>query len=357
MPICSHQARRLPPVTLVVHGIGNLDETSNVGASNQRWELAIGSWNVLASSADTVLEAVAHNILQARVDLLARPVDALRILRHLETGNGDTTGVGGLAWSVPDAVGLLLLAGRLEDVNGLLGAAHVGSLGDELAAAGDKGLGLLLADLVLGGAWKGDIDLDVRPWALTLQELVVVVLEGGQWLALNLKLGNLVDILWGEVLELLGDQAAGGIGHGDDGGAELDGLESGVLGDVAGTGNGDGLALEGALLGVGDHVINVVDETVTSGLWADERSSPASSLSGENSLPLVAVGAVCAEQPSDLAAGNANITGWNVGIGTNVLGQLAHESNAELADLVVRLALWIEVCSSLATTNVHCGDC
>jgi len=38
-----------------------------------------------------------------------------------------------------------------------------------------------------------------------------------------------------------------------------------------------------------------------------------------------------------------------------VLAQLAHESVAELPDLVIGFALGIEICSSLSTTNVHCG--
>lgn len=39
---------------------------------------------------------------------------------------------------------------------------------------------------------------------------------------------------------------------------------------------------------------------------------------------------------------------------TNVLVELPHEGNAELADLVVRLALGVEVASSLATAHVDC---
>lgn len=338
-----------------MHGIGNLDEASNVGASNQRWVLALSGWDVLLGSAETVVEGILHDVLESGVDLLSGPVDALRVLCHLKTGNGDTTGVGSLAWCVPDGLGLLLLAAGLEDIDGLLGAAHVGTLGDELAAVGGKVLGLLLGNLVLGGARKSNVDLDVGPWTLALDELVVWKAEGGEWLALDLEVGNLLDVLWGEVLELLGDQAASGVRHGDNGGTELNGLECGVLGNVSGSGDGDSLALEGALASVLDHVVDVVDETVTSGLWADERSSPASSLSSENSLPLVAVGAVCAKQPTDLTAGNTNITSWDIGVCSNVLGQLAHEGNAELADLVVRLALWIEISSTLATTNVHCA--
>lgn len=222
---------------------------------------------------------------------------------------------------------------------------------------GDKVFGLLLGNLVLGGARKSNVNLDVGPWAGTLNVLVGAVLEGGESLALNLEAGDLLDILWGEVLELLGDQASSGVGHGDNSGTKLDTLESGVLCDISGSGDGDSLSLEGSLAGIGDHVVNVVDETVSGCLRADERSSPGSSLSSENSLPLVAVGTVSTEQPSDLASRNTNISSWNIGVCADVLAQLTHESDAELADLIVGLALWVEVSSSLATTDVHCDYC
>ena len=340
-----------------MHSIGDLNEASNVGSSDQGWELALGRWDVLLGGSETVLESVLHDVLETAINLLRGPGQTLRVLGHLEAGNGDTTGVGSLSRSVPDGICLLLLAVLLEDIDGLLGATHVGSLSDELAAVGDKILGLLLGNLVLGGARKSNVNLDVGPWAGTLNVLVRAVLEGGESLALNLEAGNLLDILWGEVLELLSDQASGGVGHGDNGGTKLDTLESGVLGDVSGSGNGDSLSLEGSLAGVGNHVVNVVNETVSGCLWADEGSSPGSSLSSENSLPLVAVGTVSTEQPSDLASRNTDISSWNIGVCADVLAQLAHESDTELADLIVGLALWVEVSSSLAATDVHCDDC
>lgn len=41
---------------------------------------------------------------------------------------------------------------------------------------------------------------------------------------------------------------------------------------------------------------------------------------------------------------------------TNVLAELPHEGNAEPADLVVGLALGVEVASTLATAHVDCGQ-
>lgn len=96
-----------------------------------------------------------------------------------------------------------------------------------------------------------------------------------------------------------------------------------------------------------------VDKTETSGLGSDERSTPASTLTGQDTLPLVARRAVGTEEVTDLTSTNTNVTSWDVGIGADVLAEFAHEGDAELADLVVRLALWVEVASSLTTTNVH----
>lgn len=80
-----------------MHGSGDLLETGNVASSDQRWELALGGGDVLLCGLETVLEAVLHDVLELLVDLLAGPLDALRILGHFETGDGDTTGVGSLA--------------------------------------------------------------------------------------------------------------------------------------------------------------------------------------------------------------------------------------------------------------------
>jgi hypothetical protein len=335
-----------------VHGGRDLDKTSNVGARNERWELALSSRNVLLSVLEAVEEGLLHDELESRIDILRSPVDALAVLCHLEAGNGDTTGVGGLAWCVPDGRILLRLALGLEDVDGLLRAAHVGALGDEARAGGDECLGFLLGDFILGRARKGDVHLDVGPWACALEVLELWKIEGRQCLALDLEVGDGTDVGWGEGLALLGDEGALGVGHGDDGGAELDGLEGSVLGDVAGAGDGDGLASEGSEASVLNHVLDIVDETVTSSLRSDERSTPGSSLSSEHTLPLVGDSTVGTEEPSDFTTGNTDISCWNIGIGTNVLGELAHEGHAELADLIVGLALWIEIGSSLTTSDV-----
>lgn len=357
----------LPPVTVVLHSLGNLGETSNVATSHQGRKNTLGRSDVLLSSAESVLEAVLHNALEAVVHLFGGPAHAGGVLSHLQTGDGDTTSVGSLAWGVPDSsstgVGLTV---SLEDIDGVLGGAHVGAFGDELAARGNEGLGLLAGDLVLGGGGESDVDAagDVGPGART-GDVLELGAEGGlggelgDLLALDLDGGDLVDFLGGEgALLAVKDESTLGIGEGDDGAAQLNDLQGGVLGDVAGAGDGDALAGEGLLAagGVLDHVLGVVGDTVAGGLGTDERTTPAAALAGEDTLPLVADLLVLAEHEADLAAGDANITGGNVGVGTDVLAQLGHEGDAEAADLGVGLPLGVEVGTTLATAHVQAGQ-
>jgi hypothetical protein len=96
-----------------------------------------------------------------------------------------------------------------------------------------------------------------------------------------------------------------------------------------------------------------VDEAITSGLGSDQRTTPVQSLAGEDTLPAVPLRSIGAKHPADLSRRNTNITSRNIGVGTDVLAQFTHESYAELANLVVRLALGIEICSSLAAAHLN----
>jgi hypothetical protein len=78
-----------------------------------------------------------------------------------------------------------------------------------------------------------------------------------------------------------------------------------------------------------------INKTITSSLRSDQRSSPSSTLTSQDTLEAILVLLICTEKVSDLTATNTNITSWNIGIGTNVTAQLPHESIAELSDLIV----------------------
>ncbi|KAI6754971.1 hypothetical protein HG531_004077 [Fusarium graminearum] len=309
-------------VTLVVHGLGNLDETSNVATSDQARKLALLGFDVLLGGLKTSDEGVLHDGLEAVVDLLLGPLDTLAVLGHLKTRNGNTTTVGGLSGGVPKSLGTILLAVGLKDINGIGSAAHVGTLSNDESTSLEEGLGLLLADLVLGSTGKSNVNLanvDPRAGALNPGELVLV-LESSQ-------------------------------GLGDNGATKLDDLEGSVLGNVAGTRQSNALTLEAAAVGVLKHVINVVDKTVTGGLRSDQAATPRETLTSKDTLPAVAKLAVSTKEVADLTATNTNITSGNISLGTNVLGQLSHERLAKSSDLSIRLALGVEVGTTLATTH------
>lgn len=99
-----------------------------------------------------------------------------------------------------------------------------------------------------------------------------------------------------------------------------------------------------------------VDETISSSLRPDQRSSPSSTLSSQDTLELVLVLLVCTKEISDFTSTNSDITSWDISVSANVTAELAHESIAELSDLVVGFAFWIEIGSSFSTSNVHCSS-
>lgn len=119
----------------------------------------------------------------------------------------------------------------LEEVDSLLGATHVGALGNVLNTSGDEGGGLLSGNLVLGGAGKGNVELgEVGPGTSSGDVLEALdVSEVNEVTSLELELTNLGNGLGGESSGSSGDESALGVGEGEDGGAELDGLEGGVL--------------------------------------------------------------------------------------------------------------------------------
>lgn len=74
------------------------------------------------------LTASDHDVLELGVNLLGGPLEAGRVLGHLETGYSDTTGVGSLSGGVVADTRCLGgggggSAGRLEYLDSLLGAA------------------------------------------------------------------------------------------------------------------------------------------------------------------------------------------------------------------------------------------
>src|ERR1700722_4600195 len=76
---------------------------------------------------------------------------------------------------------------------------------------------------------------------------------------------------------------------------------------------------------------------------SDQATTPAEALASQDALEQVPLLAVGAEHEADLTAPDADVASRHVGVSANVPAQLAHEGNAEPADLGVTLALRIEV--------------
>ena len=85
-------------VTLPDHGVGDLQEAGDVGTDHQ----VAGHVDLLGGIGSGGVD-VLHDLLQLGVDLLEGPVQTLAVLAHLQTGGGDTAGVGGLGGAEGDA--------------------------------------------------------------------------------------------------------------------------------------------------------------------------------------------------------------------------------------------------------------
>jgi hypothetical protein len=97
-----------------------------------------------------------------------------------------------------------------------------------------------------------------------------------------------------------------------------------------------------------------VDETIARGFRPDQTAAPAATFSRQHAFPGVLLSAIGAEEPADLTSGNANVARGHVDVRADVAAQLAHEGDAELADLVVALALGVEVGAPFAAAHVDC---
>ena len=178
-------------------------------------------------------------------------------------------------------------------------------------------------------------------------------------------LGVLLDTAALDLLDLLdhGDvdavrivDIAVGIGHGHDLGAQLLGLLRGVDGHVAGTGDHDGLALEGVVAQHAQGFLGVVAHAVTGGLGAGQGAAEFQTLTGQDAGVLVADALVLAEQVADLTAAHVDVAGGNVGELADVTAQLGHEGLAEAHDFRVGLALRVEVGAALAAAHRQRGQ-
>ena len=323
------------------HRVGDLDEACEVGTGN-----VVALHAVLLGGIVGVVVDGLHDVLELGVDLFGGPGKAHGVLAHFETGNRNTAGVGGLAGRESDAA--------VEVVDGIGRAAHVRSLNNHHATVFDEHLGVIAVEFVLDGAGESDIALDF-PGLAALDELGAEL--SGVWLddivVAGAELEHVIDAFLGHSLFVI--DVAVGTGDGDDLGAELNELLSGTPGDVTEAGESDRLALD-VLAELLEHVLGEVDRAVTGGLGTNERTAEGTALAGENADELVTEALVLAEEVADFAAADADITGGNVGVGSDMAGKLGHEALAETHDFAVGLAARIEVGAALAAAHGKRGE-
>mmetsp|Transcript_1488 Transcript_1488/g.2942 ORF Transcript_1488/g.2942 Transcript_1488/m.2942 type:complete len:337 (-) Transcript_1488:16-1026(-) len=143
---------------------------------------------------------------------------------------------------------------------------------------------------------------------------------------------------------------AGGVTEGHGLGTKLDELVSGVLGDVTASRDSCGHACN-RLANASEHVVYEVHAAVASGLGSDEGTTPVDALASENTLKVVAESLVLAEQETDLATTNTNISSGDIAVGSNMALKLGHERLAEAHNFGVGAALGVKVTATLSTTH------
>ena len=151
------------------------------------------------------------------------------------------------------------------------------------------------------------------------------------------------------------NDAAVGVGHGHDFTAELNGFFDCELGNVAGTGNENLASFEGRSAG-GEHFRSEVDVAVTGGFRTDQTAAPVQTFAGQHAVIAVDNFLVSAEQETDFTAADADVTGGNVGVRTDMTIQFRHERFAESHDFTVGFALRIEIASAFAAAHREGGQ-
>ena len=290
---------------------------------------------------------VLHDGLELAVNLFEGPGKAVGVLAHLKAGNCHAARVRGLSGAVEHVVGLV-------DGDCLRSGRHVGAFAHHGAAVGDKGLGGLLVDLVLGGARQGDV---ARNGPHALAALVVLGARHALCIFLDAAAMAQLDVLDHVKLNAVRIvDVAVGIGGGHNLRAEGLSLLGGEDGHVAGAGNDHGFAFKRVIAQHAHCLGGVVAQAVTGGLSASQGAAEFEALAGEHAGILVADALVLAEQVADLAAAHVDVAGRNVGELADMTAQFRHEGLAETHDFGIRLALRVEVGAALSAAHRQAGQ-
>ena len=111
---------------------------------------------------------------------------------------------------------------------------------------------------------------------------------------------------------------------------------------VTRTGNSHSLTLQVVAV-VAEHFSGKVQQAVTGGLGASQRTTKIQALTSQAALEGASDSLILAEHVTDLSAAYADIPCGNVGIRANILVQLCHKALAECHDLTIRFAFRVKV--------------
>ena len=269
------------------------------------------------------------------------------VLAHFQAAGGHATGVGRFAWCVADA-------GPDEQVHRFQGRRHIGAFGHADAAVLQQRASILSVQFVLRRAGQSDI-AGQAPRTLPGEELQTIVLSHLAQAATThvLQVHQVQPLLIAQAA--LGIESAIGVGQRDHPSAQIHDLLRGVLGDVAGTGNRHALAFE-ALVDTLEHLLGEVHAAIASGFRADQAATVAQALAGQHRGELIGQTLVLAEQVTDLAPTDADVTSRHIQVGTDMAIQLGHERLAEAHHFALALALGVEVRAALAAAHGQRGQ-
>ena len=291
---------------------------------------------------------VRHDGAEALVNFLGSPLEAHGVLRHLQTGSGDTTCVGGFARAVEDL-------GTLEDFNCFGSRRHVCTFGYAEATVLDEVLGIGFLDLVLRSARHSDVARDApRTLAgevLCLRELLRVLLDTSTTDVLEFK--DVVHLLLGQSFGIIDETI--GVAQSEHLGTQTHRFLCGILRYITCAGDADTLALERLATG-SQHRLSEIASTVTGCLGAHERTTPQLAFAGQRAGELVAKTFVLTKEETDLTSAYAYITGRYVGICANVALQLGHKRLTETHHLGITFATRREITSALGAAHRQRGQ-
>ena len=326
---------------LPLHRVCHFEEACDVGAHDEVTGLTVLRGSVVSRFVNAL-----HDVVELLVHFFERPGQTRGVLAHLETAGRDAAGVCRFRGTEGDAR-------LLEGLDSFGGGRHVRALCDVFAAVLDEQLRALFIQLVLRSAGESDVALD-GPYAVAALVILGALYSLGILLD-ALSLHFLYLLYDGEVDAVLIVHIAVGVGKSDDFRAELLSLFRSVDRDVAGTGDDDSLTLEVGARAL-EHFLHEVAEAVAGSFRSRERAAVGKTFAREHAGEFVAQSLVLTEHETDLARAYADVARGHVGVRADVLGELGHERLAEAHDLVIALALGVEVAAALAAAHGKGGE-